>query len=411
MASSLTTTISPAILLNEAAAAFIKAANHALTLSDESSRVKVASSVADELNAKNERDALRNERDQLMRDKVNLLQDAERVKMEIERWKSATEKAEWTVSHQADTIKQLRREAQQWREQFLRVDEERTRLSARVDELVLDQLSINRRDTYMQEPMTPRSQGHNTSAPTSADKFHIATGTTSTSSAAPNEYETDSEERRASFQRVQHPEQRPQSKGKGVSHPPPRQTTLIRRVHAIVTVPVKEEEDDEEEICQDEDRRARALSPPADLFINEQDNVAETSKRATAAKRKAAVKGETSRRRKGRAQVVEEDSGESQDEHPSSGEDEASDDENDASYVPNSRRDEDDEDELMIGVEDNRKELYGSERVVVASRVLSPTRRAQTRISSTRHSTQNPKRRNSSPYPNATTSSKKSRKR
>ena len=46
------------------------------------------------------------------------------------------------VSHQADTIKQLRREAQQWREQFLRVDEERTRLSARVDELVLDQLSV-----------------------------------------------------------------------------------------------------------------------------------------------------------------------------------------------------------------------------------------------------------------------------
>lgn len=51
------------------------------------------------------------------------------------------------VTHQAETIKQLRREAQQWREQFLRVDEERTRLSARVDELVLDQVSVSRCNT------------------------------------------------------------------------------------------------------------------------------------------------------------------------------------------------------------------------------------------------------------------------
>lgn len=46
------------------------------------------------------------------------------------------------IDHQAETISQLRKEAQQWKDQFMRVEEERSRLSSRVDELVAQQLYV-----------------------------------------------------------------------------------------------------------------------------------------------------------------------------------------------------------------------------------------------------------------------------
>ncbi len=199
--------------------------------------------------------------------------------------------------------------------------------------------------------MTPRSQGCNTSAPASANRYHIANGTSSSSSAAPNGHEPDSEERQKSYQMAKRSEQNMHPKGKGVSHPPPRHTTLIRRVHAIVTVPVKEEDDEEEEILPDEELQPRPTSPHAQVY--EQDDEPESSNRAVSRQRRTATEGEGSRRRKGKRPVIHEDSADSQDERSGSGENDASDfdDENDASYVPNTRRDEDDEDELMIGVE------------------------------------------------------------
>ena len=47
------------------------------------------------------------------------------------------------INHQTETISQLRKEAQQWKDQFMRVDEERLRLSSRNDELMSHQLHVS----------------------------------------------------------------------------------------------------------------------------------------------------------------------------------------------------------------------------------------------------------------------------
>jgi len=54
------------------------------------------------------------------------------------------------IAHQAETVAQLRREANQWKDQsrnwqehFLRVEQERCALSSRVDELVAERLQVN----------------------------------------------------------------------------------------------------------------------------------------------------------------------------------------------------------------------------------------------------------------------------
>ena len=46
------------------------------------------------------------------------------------------------IDHQAATIAELRREAQAWKEQFLRVEDERSRLSARIEEMVSQRVSV-----------------------------------------------------------------------------------------------------------------------------------------------------------------------------------------------------------------------------------------------------------------------------
>lgn len=72
---------------------------------------------------------------------------------------SQASKAEWTVSsqacyyarrshcmlqidHQAETIDSLRRESQLWKDQFMRVEDERCKLAARIDEMVTEQLLV-----------------------------------------------------------------------------------------------------------------------------------------------------------------------------------------------------------------------------------------------------------------------------
>lgn len=70
------------------------------------------------------------------------------------------------MKHQAETIAQLReevtqwksqlsrleetsrREVQDWKEQYLRAEQERSRLSARVDELIAEQLQVCRKGLF-----------------------------------------------------------------------------------------------------------------------------------------------------------------------------------------------------------------------------------------------------------------------
>ncbi|KAK0487560.1 hypothetical protein IW261DRAFT_1558620 [Armillaria novae-zelandiae] len=82
----------------------------------------------------------RNERD----DAVKTLHA---VQLEIQEWKQKVQQAEMTITHQSETIGQLRREATQWKDQsrnwqehFLRVEQERCTLSSRLDELVAERL-------------------------------------------------------------------------------------------------------------------------------------------------------------------------------------------------------------------------------------------------------------------------------
>ncbi|KAK0221742.1 hypothetical protein IW262DRAFT_1375737 [Armillaria fumosa] len=82
----------------------------------------------------------RNERD----DAVKALHAAQ---LEIQEWKQKVKQAEMTITHQTETIGQLRREATQWKDQsrnwqehFLRVEQERCTLSSRLDELVAERL-------------------------------------------------------------------------------------------------------------------------------------------------------------------------------------------------------------------------------------------------------------------------------
>jgi len=89
-----------------------------------------------------ERDDLRRERDALIQEKINTNSDVEQLRLDVERWKAASEKAEWTIDHQSESIAELRREAQSWKGQFLRVEEERSRLSARMEDMVAEQLQV-----------------------------------------------------------------------------------------------------------------------------------------------------------------------------------------------------------------------------------------------------------------------------
>ncbi|KAK0504116.1 hypothetical protein EDD18DRAFT_1132111 [Armillaria luteobubalina] len=69
------------------------------------------------------------------------------AQLEIQEWKQKVKQAEMTITHQTETIGQLRREATQWKDQsrnwqehFLRVEQERCTLSSRLDELVAERL-------------------------------------------------------------------------------------------------------------------------------------------------------------------------------------------------------------------------------------------------------------------------------
>lgn len=181
---------SPSTLISEALNTLSKATNTALANVEDHARTQVERANAEVMEARAERD-----------DALNSLHELELEQKELQRhaegWKAAVEKSELTIKHQAETITHLRAEVQQWKtqlqrleeasrqelldwkEQYLRAEQERCRLSTRIDELVAEQLAWNTQANATLVPVTPRTHYRELTEPSTVS---TATKRASTSS-------------------------------------------------------------------------------------------------------------------------------------------------------------------------------------------------------------------------------------
>ncbi|RDX50347.1 hypothetical protein OH76DRAFT_1402814 [Lentinus brumalis] len=124
--------------------------------------------------AQDELARLRDERDDALKALQEAQLDAKDLEVREEGWKAALDKSDLTIKHQAETIAQLRAEVQQWKtqlnrleessrqeiegwkDQYRRAEHERTRLSARIEELIAGQLAWNAAAHAYTAPYTPR---------------------------------------------------------------------------------------------------------------------------------------------------------------------------------------------------------------------------------------------------------------
>ncbi|TFY67262.1 hypothetical protein EVG20_g4006 [Dentipellis fragilis] len=380
----------PSVALAEALKSISHATLSALRAYEQGSRSQAAQ-LEDELSR------VRQERDDAVADMYESRQKEQAWQQEIEKWKVATEKLEIGRSHLSDLVAQLRDEAQQWKdqclrleetsrqeiqdwkEQFLRVDAERLRLTARIDHLASD----NQVCTYAEHhhasdrllfrglkpplkttPFTPRIKHSSTVDPMIASS---STKRASTYAAIPGKLiKTTSNAgepstRLSSTKKPRHSQplplaQEPVLKRSSTTGAAPVQTRVVRRVQALIEVPVKEEEDEYNGIEAEEGVEVASY----------------TSGSASGNGRK----GRSSRSRTSRRVVSDEDEsyhGSEEDEYADPGQ-----------YVPrrantSGRRrrvdhppDEED-DELMMGVEDDANDVYGAQRVVSVAGRSKPT--------------------------------------
>ncbi|KAI0050355.1 hypothetical protein FA95DRAFT_619023 [Auriscalpium vulgare] len=193
----------------------------------------------------------RRERDDALAAMHACQQGEQEHKLEAEKWKAEVRpaptrtvpltpthtaqlaKADIVNLHQAELVMQLRREAQQWKEQclrlqdasrgeiedwkqqFLRVDKERARLSALLEHAVLTAPPFDTRAPY-----TPRRPEPKRASTSSAHALPVCDGGPAPTPKRPP----------------------PQTQTPGVF-----KSRVVRRVQAVIQVPVKEEEDDEDE--------------------------------------------------------------------------------------------------------------------------------------------------------------------
>ncbi|KAJ3539037.1 hypothetical protein NM688_g6427 [Phlebia brevispora] len=140
-------------ILADALSSFSKAAHQALVTVEEKAKSDVARAHADVHD-------LRRERDEVVRSLHAYELQVKECECRAEGWKTSVEKSELTIKHQVETIAQLRDESQQWKNQLLRFEDasrreiqdwkdqyqraeiERIRLSARLDELIAEQLHV-----------------------------------------------------------------------------------------------------------------------------------------------------------------------------------------------------------------------------------------------------------------------------
>ncbi|KAF8073774.1 hypothetical protein FPV67DRAFT_1666523 [Lyophyllum atratum] len=148
-------TINPSGLLAESLAALSKSAYQAFAEVENQARQDVAQSTGDARNARLERD--------------RALEALHAAELEAQGWqkevasvKAALTQAEISITHQKETIAQLRREATQWKDQsrnwqehFLRVEQERCSLTTRIEELVAERLQWSHTLTTRFTPNQP----------------------------------------------------------------------------------------------------------------------------------------------------------------------------------------------------------------------------------------------------------------
>ncbi|KAL4063306.1 hypothetical protein V8B97DRAFT_1992634 [Scleroderma yunnanense] len=293
---------SPSSILTDALVAFNKAANFAITSAQEQARKDIIQTAADAREA-------RRERDEAIKTLHACRLEEQAWKQEASVWKAAADQAELTINHHLETIAQLRREATQWKEQclrleetsrleaiswkeqFLRVEQERTKLAQRVDELVSGQLSASTRMNALQ---TPSSRG-----------------TT------------------------------------GAGALPSHRQVFLRRVQTVVEVPVKEESVDREVTETVPIPSASTLSASVSTSKPAPVQATKPNQATTRVRRKTVAK---------RPYVDVDDSDTPHQDFGS----EASGHRND---TPSDTTSDNDDDELMMGAEDNPKEVYGTKHV------------------------------------------------
>ncbi|KAA1469922.1 hypothetical protein DENSPDRAFT_835613 [Dentipellis sp. KUC8613] len=362
----------PSVALAEALKSITHATLNALRAYEQGSRSQ-ATQLEDELSR------VRRERDDAVADMYESRQKEQAWKQEIEKWKVSSEKLEIGNSHLADLVAQLRDEAQQWKdqclrleetsrqeiqdwkEQFLRVDAERMRLTSRMDHLASDnQLKPPLKTT----PFTPRIKHSSTADPMIASSSTKRASTYAaspgklirpTSNAGEPSTRMPSARKPRQSQPLPYP-QEPVPKRSSTTSAVPVQTRVVRRVQALIEVPVKEEEDESGEMEAEEGVEVASYTSGS---------VAGNGR-----------KGRSSRSRTSRRIVSDEDESYHGSDEEEYGEPDP--------YVPRKastagkrrRMDhpaDEEDDELMMGVEDDASDVYGAQRVVSAPGRSKPT--------------------------------------
>ncbi|KAI5983491.1 hypothetical protein EDD15DRAFT_2487596 [Pisolithus albus] len=251
---------------------------------------------------------------------------------EANTWKTAAHQAQLTIEHHLETIAQLRQEATQWKEQclrleetsrleavswkeqFLRVEQERSRLAQRVDDLVSERFSVRlphfcnlrAKSTFTVRPSSGKTSNiefyhaHHTNH--EAFKYKGLAGfwgiSASVKSKAPSSalqarqlpraLPTPTSENRtnARLTTVQTTHSRGPS---GVASVADRQSLLLRRVQAVVEVPIKEESVDRDvQKGMPPSASTSSASASTSKFTSVQTPVSKTNQGVTRIKRKSA---------------------------------------------------------------------------------------------------------------------------
>ncbi|KAG1745944.1 uncharacterized protein EDB91DRAFT_1236246 [Suillus paluster] len=354
------TTSPPSVILTDALASLNKAVNIAFTSIQDQTRLEVTQASAEAREA-------RRERDEAVKALHELRLEEQAWKQEAGSRKAAVEQAELTVKHHLETITQLRYEAEQWKqqclrledtsrqeatswkEQFLRVEQERYKLAARVDELIEEQLSHTVQTHSSNTPLMTMFRYPNASA-------SISDPSTSTRLRLPP-YASELPDESASTSRAPKPisaQQLPTpiSENRRATGDKSKQY-LIRRVQAVIEVPVKEES---VETMADEALSASTRTSKPSLSGTSKKPPSNPATSIPTSSTRPARKVSTKR------QYVEIDEDEEQDkisERCKSGSDVNDEDEVDSS--------EEEDDELMMGAEENRREVYGTKRIAAMS--------------------------------------------
>ncbi|KAI9573630.1 hypothetical protein HD554DRAFT_2057488 [Boletus coccyginus] len=387
----------PSTIFSDALASFNRAATLAFTAAQDQARKDATA---------NAREARRERDDAVHAVHASRLEE-QAWKQEAGVWKAAADQAELTVNHHLETIAQLRQEAAQWKdqclrleetsrqeakswkEQFLRADQERSKLAQRVEELVAEQLgSVGHAQTSatpytpmvrysaigdlssstrlqrasVVDSLSPRFQAH----PPSKSTPSVSKTTSGTNRTRPGpviQLPTPSSEHQRSARQRATQETGPLAAQPG-STPNGMRQVLVRRVQAVVEVPVKEESVDQEGVGT----ATHASTSAPNIASTSNSASTSTSKTPNAPPRTTELGKATARiKRKasGKRTYVEID--EESERDNASHDYEQSDPEE---YRPVS----DDDDELLMGVEANRKEIYGVKRIPKPSSAQKTTR-------------------------------------